>query len=678
MGGNITVNLDLSGVEELVRELKEFQDEVQQKGSDLAAQTHAHIKEQVQQKLNTRREMYDQALSTVQEVGPGVWVISLDASAVWIEEGMCVTYGPAKRHQPSVLTPDGWVRLPEVRVGMLVLNQFGKWTRVVEIFDNPLLDFCCEIVDDDATRAQFGYVSTDLSPRSKKPIVLQCSKCRRKRVITKYDWSRTKQTYCETCGSELNLVTVKTKVAGVNRRFTLTGGHPVALKDGSWCAAQNLKATDKVLVPTWGNCSVCSGPTPFGEATACSARCGASRYQQQALLDGRHISQQPDWLVNVYKKMIAKGLRISGAEDAVCEVLRRAGYSVGFYGEGEASWIRQYRVPSTVDRLGRQKYYFLDFYSPELKLALEIDGAAFHTAERDGVRDATLRRVGIQVVHVPAKLVRSRKFEDSILPAILSNHQEKITFKDVALTTLKHRKWSRDLSLTRRWDIRVEDGASFVCGGILIHNSPHSMVDSLLRNNAKTAKDGSKYKVIPFDQGKGGATTTPGQSLLNQAVRQELQKRNINYKKIERHPDGRPKTGLLHKLDITSAPLRPEGTQGRPGFGKGAVGEVMQGPNAQGGSGGGTPLLQGLRIYQTGVFKRDAQGNQVPVMDKFGRQKVTRGIVTFRVVSSKHKGIKWEHPGLEGTHFFEEAEKWAEDQWTQNILPDILRRIGVT
>lgn len=205
---------------------------------------------------------------------------------------------------------------------------------------------------------------------------------------------------------------------------------------------------------------------------------------------------------------------------------------------------------------------------------------------------------------------------------------------------------------------------------------PHSMVDSLLRNNAKTAKDGSRYKVIPFDQGKGGATTTAGQGMLNVAMRQELKKRNIPYKSIERHPDGQPKTGLLHKLNILDKPLRPEGTAGKPGFGKGAVGEVMQGPNAQGGSGGGTALLQGVRIYQTALFKKDAQGNSVPDLNKKGQQKATRGIVTFRVVSSKHKGVKWEYPGIEGTHFFEEAETWAGREWEQRILPDILRRMG--
>lgn len=205
----------------------------------------------------------------------------------------------------------------------------------------------------------------------------------------------------------------------------------------------------------------------------------------------------------------------------------------------------------------------------------------------------------------------------------------------------------------------------------------HSMVDDLLRGpNVRTAKDGSRFRVIPFDQSKGGGrTATAGQSMLNTALRQELRKRNIPYKNIERHPDGSPKTGLLHKFNMDQ-PLRPGGTAGKPGFGKGPEGEVMQGPNAAGGSGGGIPLLQGVRIYQNALFKRAPNGDMVPNTNKQGLQRATRGIMTFRVVSSKHKGLKWNYPGIEGTHLFEEAEQWAGSEWTNHILPDILRRLG--
>lgn len=253
--------------------------------------------------------------------------------------------------------------------------------------------------------------------------------------------------------------------------------------------------------------------------------------------------------------------------------------------------------------------------------------------------------------------------------------QAHLHIKEQVQIKLNTRRAMYDQALSRAvevapgiWVITLDASAVWIEEGM----PAHSMVDDLLRKNAKTAADGSRYKVIPFAQDKGGKTTTPGQAVLNAALKTELKKRNIGYKSIERNADGSPKTGLLHAFGMKGGPAnipsppRPEGTAGKPGWGKGAVGEPMQGPNAQGGSGGGTPLLQGVRIYQT-LLKGT---------NKKGQQKASRSIMTFRVVSSKHKGVKWNYPGIEGSHFFEDAEKWAERTWSNDILPDILKRMG--
>jgi hypothetical protein len=219
------------------------------------------------------------------------------------------------------------------------------------------------------------------------------------------------------------------------------------------------------------------------------------------------------------------------------------------------------------------------------------------------------------------------------------------------------------------WAITLEAKAVWIEEGM----PPHSMVDDLLKKNAKVAKDGSTYKVIPFSQNKGPTMMSPGSAALAQALKSELKKRSIPYAKIERDPTGAPKTGLLHKFSM-SQPMRPAGTAGKPGWGKGPIGSVMQGPNAQGGSGGGTPLLAGVSIYQTAIKGIDGK----PMLDKKGLQKAVRSIVTFRIVSSKHRGVKWNYPGIEGTHFFEECETWLKQEWETNILPDLLRKYSTT
>jgi hypothetical protein len=55
--------------------------------ADLAAQTHAHIVEQASSKLHSTRQKYVDALS-YEQVHAGLWTVTLDNSAMWIEEGM--------------------------------------------------------------------------------------------------------------------------------------------------------------------------------------------------------------------------------------------------------------------------------------------------------------------------------------------------------------------------------------------------------------------------------------------------------------------------------------------------------------------------------------------------------------------------------------------------------------
>ena len=154
-----------------------------------------------------------------------------------------------------------------------------------------------------------------------------------------------------------------------------------------------------------------------------------------------------------------------------------------------------------------------------------------------------------------------------------------------------------------------------------------------------------------------------------------LKKMRIPWKTPERNADGSPKSGMLHRLDINGPP-RPAGAVGTPtgnakvpvnqhGYGHGPAGAPMQGPT-------GIPFLKGLTIQQNPLFNQDG----TPKLDAKGKQMASRTFSTFRVVSSKHEGTKWKYPGIEGTHFFEEALQWAEKQWENEILPQLLKKLG--
>jgi hypothetical protein len=220
---------------------------------------------------------------------------------------------------------------------------------------------------------------------------------------------------------------------------------------------------------------------------------------------------------------------------------------------------------------------------------------------------------------------------------------------------------------------------------------PHDMVDDLLRKATpgakppRQAKDGSLYRIIPFKQNEAPSGQTPGEKLLTDTVKAELKKLRIEWNKVERDPQGKPLSGRLHSAVLKDHPAfeanpqRPDGTAGKPGWGKGDEGQVMQGPVKPGQEkNSGIPMLRGLAIYQTPLFKKDKEGNQVPDLDKKGLQRARRDILTFRIVSSKHKGQKWQHPGIEGTRFFDDAFQWCQQEWDQNIMPALTKKYANT
>ena len=184
------------------------------------------------------------------------------------------------------------------------------------------------------------------------------------------------------------------------------------------------------------------------------------------------------------------------------------------------------------------------------------------------------------------------------------------------------------------WVITVTQPAMWIEEG----QEPHNMLDDLLKSpKAKTAKDGSKYLVIPFKHDKGPTQQTAHAQGVTQMLKQELKKRGVPYKKIENGPDGKPKLGLIHTMHL-GGEKRPHWT---------------------------SPILDGVRIYQ-----RATKNGK-------GVTSVSRSIMTFRVASSKQKGTgKWDHPGSAPVKLLDEAFNWCEQQWDNEILPAILSKYG--
>ena len=157
------------------------------------------------------------------------------------------------------------------------------------------------------------------------------------------------------------------------------------------------------------------------------------------------------------------------------------------------------------------------------------------------------------------------------------------------------------------------------------------MEELLNGKSAKTNKQGQKYAVIPFKHNKGPARQSAKAQELAGQIKEAMRQKNIEWGKIEKNQDGSPRIRKLHSFNVESARAKPEHKN---------------------------PLTYGVTVYQT---KRE-DGT------------VRRDIMTFRVISEKHKdqGL-WIHPGRTGANLFEKAHEWAQQTWENQIMPEILK-----
>jgi hypothetical protein len=178
------------------------------------------------------------------------------------------------------------------------------------------------------------------------------------------------------------------------------------------------------------------------------------------------------------------------------------------------------------------------------------------------------------------------------------------------------------------WIVALDEKAMFIEEG----RKSGFMQELLDSPKAKTNKKGEKYAVIPFEHSKPPSQQSEKAQDLTNQIRKELKRRDIPYKKLEYNTDGSPKLGLIHRFDVESARLKPEHKN---------------------------DPLKGVAVYQ----RKGSDGN------------IRRDIMTFRIISDKHKseGI-WVHPGMEAKNLMDKAWEWAQNEWENKILPEVLNK----
>jgi len=172
------------------------------------------------------------------------------------------------------------------------------------------------------------------------------------------------------------------------------------------------------------------------------------------------------------------------------------------------------------------------------------------------------------------------------------------------------------------WIVSLKEPALFIEEG-----RKSGFMDELLNGkSARYSKKGVKYAIIPFKHSTNPSQqSTKAQRLANE-IKQGLRQAGIVWNKIEKNPDGSPRLGRLHTLNIESAKLKP--------FHK-------------------TPATYGVSVYQHQTLNG-----------------ARRDIMTFRIITEKHRaeGL-WFHPGMKGKRFLDQAFEWAMHTWEKEILP---------
>lgn len=637
---DLKLDIDIDAISEQFGNLqRQVEKDLKQAVGSLASMTHAKTQELARDALGSLTKKYTDNLS-FQQLDENLWVVSLDEKALWIEEGRkCVVYGKNKDHIPKVLTPDGEKPISEIKVGMLVLNQFGKWTKVVEVYDEHLVE---------KSKLLFHEIKfCNFTPKNKKKnkrvvslgFVSKCPVCKDIKYHTKVNKKRQKESYCTECLSKQEVY--KVEISGSlnandsknGTTMYLTGDHKVMTPIG-WKEIRDFTKDDSVKVPSWSNCRQCNKKTLYGKDFCYDKKggiCSSKYYIKKTLQNGKHVCQKPEHR-SKYMKLLKKIGKSNKTEDLVQKLIEKT-YSCSFWDKDikKTDFYREYPVKVESNGKYRFKYYYLDFYCPKLNLALEIDGKAFHCKKRDSKRDREIEAsLGCEIIRIPAKNVWKKNFYNNTLLPIVRNHSNEIQmmdFKGFKVTKVKMKKFS---PINRRWDITVEKGESFICNKILIHNS--GFMDELLRGkSAKVNKTtGKRYAVIPFEHSKNPSEQSAKAQQLTDMIKSELKERGLSYRKPEYNSDGSPKLGLIKRFNIESAKLK-ETHKDSP--------------------------LKGVAIYQR--------------INDSG--KVQRDIMTFRVITEDHESKgKWVHPGRAGDFLMDKAFAWAENEWSTKILPEII------
>jgi len=161
---------------------------------------------------------------------------------------------------------------------------------------------------------------------------------------------------------------------------------------------------------------------------------------------------------------------------------------------------------------------------------------------------------------------------------------------------------------------------------------------SELLKNGKTAKDGSKYRIIPIEKkNTAKKTSTSGDDLVGE-LKTFFRSKGIRYSKnkaLATDSNGSPRIGKIHSFSIKD------------------LNNSKSGKSL-------SKNVQGVSVFQNKNAKTG---------------KVERSIMTFRVISdkSRSKGT-WVHPGRPPENIMIDTFQWVQDTYQRELIPALRKK----
>lgn len=239
------------------------------------------------------------------------------------------------------------------------------------------------------------------------------------------------------------------------------------------------------------------------------------------------------------------------------------------------------------------------------------------------------------------------KYAQDKLKGWMRNHFFGPENKNVRWIPAAQNIWVVEIDESVRW---IEEGRSRV------------FMDWLLKSpKAKTAKDGSRYLAIPMMQARGVGGKYAGQNPeFASVIKQQLKHQGISLNRIEKNEDGTPKLGVLHRLNIST----PQ--PGSPGFFHMVTPKKLEFFSQSRSSAVAQQI--GLQPHSGHFFLSKAVVTQREVELPSGKKKISKEVVTFRTISSKHEAEgRWFYPEVKPLNSIPEAYKYALAEWEKIV-----------